>query len=112
MAEKVQRIKETGKEAAGAAREAAEETVEAAREAAGRSVDAAREAARETLDAAREAGQETKQAASDVAEAAGRAGPYEEWTKDELYERAQELDIEGRSEMNKEELIDALRSNS
>ena len=39
----------------------------------------------------------------------GRAKPYEEWTKDELYDRAQELDVEGRSDMTKAELIDALR---
>ena len=39
----------------------------------------------------------------------GKAPPYEEWTKDELMERAQELDIEGRSDMTKDELIDALR---
>ena len=35
--------------------------------------------------------------------------PYEEWTRDELYERAREADISGRSTMNKEELIEALR---
>ena len=40
----------------------------------------------------------------------GKQPPYEEWTKDDLYERAQELDIEGRSDMTKDELIDALRN--
>lgn len=40
----------------------------------------------------------------------GNAPPYEDWTKDELVERARELDIEGRSSMNKDELISALRS--
>lgn len=30
---------------------------------------------------------------------------YEKWHIDDLYERAQELDIKGRSTMNKEELI-------
>ena len=40
----------------------------------------------------------------------GKAPPYEEWTKDELYERAQELEIDGRSDMTKDELIDALRA--
>ncbi len=39
----------------------------------------------------------------------GKAPPYEEWTADALYERAQELDIAGRSEMNKDELIAALQ---
>lgn len=39
----------------------------------------------------------------------GKQPPYEEWTKDALYERAQELDIYGRSDMTKDELIKALR---
>ena len=45
-------------------------------------------------------------------EASSKGGsnpPYEDWTKDELYNRAQELDIEGRSDMSKDELIEALR---
>lgn len=33
---------------------------------------------------------------------------YEQWTKDELYQRARELDIAGRSSMTKAELVDAL----
>lgn len=48
------------------------------------------------------------------ATAAGRRGgssaAYEEWTKDDLYERAKEIGIDGRSNMNKGELIDALRN--
>lgn len=39
----------------------------------------------------------------------GKASKYEEWTKEELYEKAQEVGIEGRSDMTKDELIDALR---
>ena len=42
-------------------------------------------------------------------EKGGKAPPYEEWTRDELIERAGDLDITGRWEMTKEELIDALR---
>jgi hypothetical protein len=33
----------------------------------------------------------------------------EERTRDELYNRAKELDIEGRSKMNKDELVSAIR---
>ena len=40
----------------------------------------------------------------------GKAPPYEEWSKDDLYDRARELDIDGRSDMTKDELIDALRN--
>lgn len=39
----------------------------------------------------------------------GKASPYEDWTKDDLYDRARELDVDGRSEMTKDELIAALR---
>ena len=39
-----------------------------------------------------------------------RASAYEDWSKDELYERAQELEIDGRSDMSKPELIEALRN--
>ncbi|AUR04693.1 Rho termination factor [Phaeobacter inhibens] len=43
-------------------------------------------------------------------EKGGKAPPYEDWTKDDLTERARELEIEGRSTMNKDELIKALRN--
>jgi hypothetical protein len=44
-------------------------------------------------------------------EKGGHAKPYEERTKDELYEQAKQVGIEGRSKMNKAELIEALRDN-
>ncbi|WP_408898247.1 Rho termination factor N-terminal domain-containing protein [Nocardioides sp. R1-1] len=47
--------------------------------------------------------------ASTVGRRGGKAGDYEDWTVDELRKRAGELDIEGRSSMKKDELIDALR---
>jgi hypothetical protein len=39
----------------------------------------------------------------------GRSGSYDDMTKDELYERAQKVGIEGRSAMSKDQLIKALR---
>ena len=43
-------------------------------------------------------------------ERGGKSSRYEEQSKEDLEERARELGIEGRSEMNKDELIDALRN--
>lgn len=43
------------------------------------------------------------------AEKGGNAPPYEEWSKNALYDRAQELDIPCRASMTKSELISALR---
>jgi hypothetical protein len=45
----------------------------------------------------------------EAGERGGSSPKYEEWLKDDLYEKAQEVGIESRSEMDKDELIDALR---
>src|SRR5215475_2720106 len=42
----------------------------------------------------------------------GRPGSLEDLTRDELYARAQEAEIPGRSEMSKDELVKALRGTS
>lgn len=47
----------------------------------------------------------------DAGEKGGRAKPYEEWTKEELYEQARKVGIPGRSYMNKKSLIKSLRTN-
>ncbi|MFD2550534.1 Rho termination factor N-terminal domain-containing protein [Bizionia sediminis] len=41
----------------------------------------------------------------------GHAKAYESWTKEELYEQAKKVGINGRSKMNKDALIEALRTN-
>jgi hypothetical protein len=45
-----------------------------------------------------------------VSQKGGEAESYEDRTKEELEDRAREIGIEGRSEMSKDELIDALRN--
>ena len=60
--------------------------------------------------AARIANASANESRSEVGRRGGEAGDYEDWTVDELRERAREIDIEGRSSMNKEELIAALRN--
>lgn len=47
----------------------------------------------------------------DAGKKGGKASPYEEWTKGQLYDKAKKVDIEGRSKMDKKALIHALRNN-
>lgn len=46
---------------------------------------------------------------SEAGKRGGQSGQYEDWSKDDLYDKAQEVGIEGRSDMDKDELISALR---
>jgi hypothetical protein len=70
----------------------------------------------EQYEALREEGMSKEKAAriantdrSTAGKRGGTSPQYEDWTADELHERAQEIGIEGRSDMTKDELIDALR---
>jgi hypothetical protein len=45
-----------------------------------------------------------------VGKKGGSSGSYDDWTKSDLYDRAKQIGIEGRSSMSKSELIKALRN--
>lgn len=59
---------------------------------------------------ARIANQAAREGRSSVGRKGGKSGSYDDWSKSDLYDRAKELDIEGRSKMDKKELISALRN--
>lgn len=73
----------------------------------------------ETYEALRDQG-ESKEKAARIANAqaggqepskkGGEAEDYEDRTVEELHERASEIGIDGHSDMNKDQLIDALRN--
>jgi hypothetical protein len=60
--------------------------------------------------AARIANEAAATSRSEVGRRGGKSEPYEEWTVEELRDRAKEIGLEGYSDLNKSELIDALRN--
>jgi len=69
----------------------------------------------EQYEALREKGMSKEKAAriansdSSSSKKGGKAARYEEWTKAELYDKAKQVGLEGRSTMDKDALIAALR---
>jgi hypothetical protein len=45
-----------------------------------------------------------------VSKRGGKSPAYEDWSKQDLAERARQIGVEGRSTMSKSELIEALRN--
>ncbi len=97
-------------------------TVGQARSAVDRTSSMATRTSKETVGQARAQGSRTAKAAErsttalldDATRAVdpdthGKPASLDDWTKADLYERAQEIDIEGRSSMTKQELVRALR---
>ena len=60
--------------------------------------------------AARIANASANEGKSKVARRGGKSGKYEDWSKKDLYEKAKEVGIEGRSSLDKKELVSALRN--
>lgn len=67
------------------------------------------ESTRENLN---ELSEEAKNKSEEVLKKAKKLTSFEEWTKEELYERAKKENIDAYSQMNKDELITALREKS
>ncbi len=116
-------LRTTGRRAAGDVKQATSTVANRARSAVdtvSRTVQSAGKKAADvgdrTLDEASEAADrvvkavDTAAAETAAAGATRPSGPYQNWSKDELYERAQELDIDGRSAMSKGQLVKALRN--
>ena len=69
----------------------------------------------EQYEALRDEGMSKEKAAriantEDSGKKGGKSDPYEERSKEELYNKAKEVGIDRRSEMTKDELIEALRN--
>ena len=51
-----------------------------------------------------------KAGGTNVSKKGGKSRSYEDWSVDDLRDRAAQIGIKGHSKMNKDELVDALRN--
>lgn len=75
-----------------------------------RQYEALREQGMSKEKAARIANASYTEGRSTVARRGGKSPAYEKWTRDDLYRKAKEVGIAGRSKMNKQQLMSALRN--
>ena len=94
----------------GTAKWAAERTVDTATTGVRQTIGQAKAQTKITVDAASEELDDLAEMIDPEVEAVPSAGDFETWSKADLYDRAQELDINGRSSMTKAELVVALRA--
>ncbi len=78
----------------------------------GKSTDRAEEIAARTVNKQRREEGRTKSGQKTTSGTGNPNKSLEDRTKDELYNRAKDLDIEGRSDMDKDELVRAIRKAS
>ncbi len=102
----------SAKTSVGQATSAVNRTAKVAGDTARQTAGQVRAEAEQTIDAATQA---AEQLLDDGAQAVdpdrpNPGVPYSQWSKAQLYERAQQLDVDGRSSMSKKQLVTALRA--
>jgi hypothetical protein len=102
----------SAKTATGQARSGATRTAKTAATAVKQTAGQARAEVTQTVDAGVEATERLLDAGTRAVDPdlPNSGAPYETWTKEQLYHRAQDLDIDGRSSMTKKQLVSALRA--
>lgn len=111
MSSAVKTLRDSGATVVGQSRSAADRTYQQAATGAKEVVGQARAQGSQASSELDQIANRTARRATAAVDSTPSSGtPYEEWSKADLYERAQQLDVEGRSGMSKRQLIAALRA--
>jgi|GEM_PF-807985 len=106
------KVRRQANDVAVAVEDTANETVKAAEQSTRRAAAAAERNANNASTKAPKSSKMSRSAgAASTSTTSGSGRGYESWSKGDLYARAQELDIEGRTSMSKRQLVAALRDN-